>query len=558
MQAFLFATVGIYLSTAAAVQPQTHVGLYKTSPLMAHVALEKLKGHVPPAVDTSKQTVRYTPDASLTISFALEPNNEAELEALVSQLYDANSTQFHQFLKPEEYRARFAPSAAQFAQTQSMLAAHGFSNLKAHGNLLQASGKIRDIETFLNTEIYNFEKDDGTPFFAPSYELQLPASSGIRAVHGLNNASPPHHHLVRPDANAAASGRLVSYDAAAIRKVYNIPANLDGSGQTLALLEMDGYQLSDIETYARDNGIRRTPLLNIYLDGYNGAAGPGADEVTLDIEVMMALSPNAKQIRVYEAPNGAWGNMIDVWNEMANPSVAGTDLAMFISCSWGTPEADLTAADRSTDYNLFRQMAAQGQTMFAAAGDSGAYDDGQNLGVDEPAAQPYVVGVGGTTLYSVNDNYDHEVTWGGGGGGISRYWRTPSWQAGAITADAAGSKTNRNVPDVSLNADPYSGYSIYTGGAWTAIGGTSCAAPLWAAFAALVNQQRMTVGVGPLGFMTPALYSTANGPGYSAAFHDIADGSTNGYYPATKGFDNATGWGSFNGQKLLNKLTFTK
>ena len=182
------------------------------------------------------------------------------------------------------------------------------------------------------------------------------------------------------------------------------------------------------------------------------------------------------------------------------------------------------------------------------------------LSVDDPASQPYMVGVGGTQLFVNSDgSYNHETTWnvnntvsgGASGGGISSLWSIPAWQQGVASAASA---TMRNVPDVSLNADQYPGYSIYYNGGWYIFGGASCASPLWAAFTARVNQVRTANGTSTLGFANPLIYQIGTGARYQMDFHDIADSSTNLYYPAGTGYDNATGWGSFNGANLLADL----
>ncbi len=177
-----------------------------------------------------------------------------------------------------------------------------------------------------------------------------------------------------------------------------------------------------------------------------------------------------------------------------------------------------------------------------------------------------MVGVGGTQLFvNTGETYNHETTWnvnhgvsgGAGGGGMSSQWTIPAWQQGVTSTASAGSTSMRNVPDVSLNADQYTGYSVFFQGNWWIYGGTSCAAPLWAAFTARVNQLRAAGGAAPLGFANPAIYQIARGSRYSADFHDIADGTTNLYYPAVTGYDDATGWGSFNGANLLADLSVT-
>ena len=179
--------------------------------------------------------------------------------------------------------------------------------------------------------------------------------------------------------------------------------------------------------------------------------------------------------------------------------------------------------------------------------------------VDDPASQPYVTSVGGTrlTVNAGSGAYASESVWneglgnGAGGGGISGVWPIPAWQQNVPTVF---SKTSRNVPDVALNADPATGYAIYYNGQWTVYGGTSCAAPLWAAFTACVNQQRVANQQPVLGFVNPLLYSIGAGASYMENFHDITSGN-NLYYHAGMGYDNASGWGSFNGANLFSTLT---
>jgi len=296
----------------------------------------------------------------------------------------------------------------------------------------------------------------------------------------------------------------------------------------------------------------------VLVDGYSGASGSGAAEVTLDIELQAALATGASKILVYEGPNTTAG-VIDTYNKIATDNIAKE-----ISTSWGEAEQYETSTTRTAEQTAFKQMAAQGQTIYAAAGDSGAYDYRRTKpAVDDPASQPYMCGVGGTSLTTngAGGSYKSETTWNGGsisagagGGGISSVWPIPSYQSGVVSAASKGSTTYRNVPDVSLDADPNTGYAVYYNGGWTIYGGTSCAAPLWAAFTALVNQQRASAGKAPLGQANPAIYATAKSSAYSLDFHDIADGSTNLYYPAVKGYDDATGWGSFQGSALLGAL----
>jgi kumamolisin len=327
-----------------------------------------------------------------------------------------------------------------------------------------------------------------------------------------------------------------------------------GAGQTLALFELDGYTASDISAYESTYGLPNVPLENVLVDSATGGAGGGAGEVTLDIELMLAVAPGASKIIVYEGPNNDQG-ILDTYAKIANENRAKS-----VSTSWGLSEDGSSSSFLQAENAIFKQMAAQGQSIFAAAGDDGANDNGSSLSVDDPGSQPYVVGVGGTNLSTRGDgSYGSETTWhsgsSGGGGGVSAIWTQPDWQNGIATAVNLGSISMRNVPDVSLDADPNTGYAIYCNGSWGVWGGTSAAAPLWAGFTALVNQQRQANGLGPLGFANPSLYRIGQTGSYGADFHDINDNSTNGHYPAVSGYDNATGWGSFNGDGLFQSLT---
>src|SRR5439155_11913660 len=177
-----------------------------------------------------------------------------------------------------------------------------------------------------------------------------------------------------------------------IKTAYDLASAVeDGAGQTLAVFELDGYVQSDVTAYEDHFGLPHVPLQNVLVDGVNGAAGGGAVEVTLDIELQAALAPAAARILVYEGPNTDTG-VLDTYNRIATD-----DLAQAISTSWGLSELEMTSGVRNSENNIFQQLAAQGQTFCAAAGDNGAFDDQRTLSVDDPASQPYVTGVGGTS-----------------------------------------------------------------------------------------------------------------------------------------------------------------
>jgi kumamolisin len=541
---------------SCAVMPAAHLqfvsGLFK--PLL---------GHIPQAVKQLADIGKLDEQQVLPVTIALQLNNEAELDSRIADMYNPSSKSYHLFVSSDEFNARYAPTAEQVAAERASLQAQGLSFQSVSDNrvLIHVQGTVETLNRVFKTELHRYRNDrTGEVSFAPAYDLQAPVESQITAVIGMNSLAHFHNHLRTQD-QPQLFGSAVT--PSQIRTAYDIPSAADGSGQTLALFELDGYNASDITGYEQLYGLPAMNLQNVLIDGADGSAGSGAVEVVLDIEMMIAVAPHASKIVVYEGTNSSQG-LLDTYSKIASDNTARQ-----ISSSWGESESTAASSDMNAENTIFKQMVAQGQSLFAAAGDSGADDTGYTPVVDDPAGQPYVIGVGGTKLtMGSGGSYQSETTWnelriifgeGGGGGGVSTIWQIPSWQQGAATADTQASSTMRNVPDVSLNADPVSGYNIYEGGKSQTVGGTSAAAPLWAAFTALVNQQRQAAGLSSIGFIAPALYQVGKSSAYTSAFHDIADGSTNGRsgtgFKAVTGYDNATGWGSFNGQALLGQLS---
>ncbi|RYF11741.1 MAG: hypothetical protein EOO40_02700, partial [Deltaproteobacteria bacterium] len=338
-----------------------------------------------------------------------------------------------------------------------------------------------------------------------------------------------------------------------IRKAYEVPDSATGAGEVLGLLQLDSYDPKDIKKYCADNNLREVPRTDVLLAGFDGKImDPGSQgEVTLDIELMNAMAPGAKEIRVFMASQENNG-FFDILNEMANPTRGDKKLVKSISCSWGAPESAMDQGTLRAESVIYRQMAIQGQSFFVASGDDGARDDRRSIGTDDPASQVYTVAVGGTSLYTRQDgSYSRESAWLNGGGGISMYWGIPAWQVGASGEGSLASARKRNVPDVSMCADPATGYAIYVQGHYVTVGGTSCAAPLWGAVWGLVAEQRAKKGLPDAGFFSPAFYALMKTPDGRAAMHDVLDKTTNGYYPAVSGRDNVTGWGTPRVGKLL-------
>jgi subtilase family serine protease len=536
-------------------------------------------GHVPQNwINRSHHQGRHSATDRLHLAITLAPRDQPGLDDTLKGLYDPSDPRFHQFLKKGEFQARFAPTDAQVDSMRQYLEARGLRVHDVAGNMvMNVEGSTVDVENAFAVELHDYITDDGRTAYSNTSEplLQGEAVNRVAGVTGLSNfVKARHPHLSRPHVGGAVPHVADPFmTPAKLRTAYSVTGVAStGTNQKVALMELDGYTASDITAYAAQFPPLAVPTLTNVLvsDGTTtptGVAGNDTVEVTLDIEVAMAMAPGLAGIVVYEAPNTGQG-IINCYQKIATNNSESQ-----VSSSWGNSENNFTASFmKNSEAPIFQQMAAQGQSVYAAAGDNGAYDDGNNpttLLVDDPASQPWVVGVGGTKLTAdtTTGAYTSETSWAnfgttpheGGGGGISSVWSIPSFQSGLGTAANGGSAAMRMVPDVSLDADPNTGYWIYVtepnqAPGWAVVGGTSAAAPVWAAFTAIVNQGRIAGGHGTLG--NPNALFTALGQStiYANVFHDVADNSTNLFYHAVAGYDLATGWGTINGVGLYNAL----
>jgi kumamolisin len=493
------------------------------------------------------------------------------------------------YLSPTEFARVFGVAAKRnvlesFARSQGLVVDPA-DNLSG-GLVVNARGTAVHVENALGVRLEMFQDAAGALWHANVSDPQIPQSlaAHVAGVAGLSSrkgimkprlrmGSMPGRAGVRPPAsspraltgtNSPVAGALAPAD---IRTVYGIsPLAPDGTGQRVALVSFDGYNPADMTTYFNTFSLGTSASI-INFVGVNGATNlclgslygpmgmgcvdqscvtqtvacdPAMLEPALDIQMLSALAPGLAEIRFYMSPN-TQGDALALYDSIA------VDALPVVSTSWGLSEPEWGAAQIAMEEPLFDRMMIQGQSVYAAAGDKGAFDDGVTLSVDNPASQPSVTGVGGTSLSGLVSS-PTERAWSGGGGGVSALHALPSYQNGVA---GKASNTNRNVPDVALNADPASSpYAVYAAGGWFGVGGTSAAAPLWAAMTCAVNQQRATAGKPLLGFANDALYQLAAGT--AAVFNDITSGD-NGFYSAGPGYDNATGWGSFKGDAFLTE-----
>jgi kumamolisin len=523
----------------------------------------------------TNQTVPFVSDAQLmgeasaqqqlNLSIGLQLRNQQELQTLLREMYTPSSPDYHHFLSPQQFVDEFGPTVEQQQQVIDYLLQQRLSitHISSNHLLIDASATVAQAEATFKVPINNY-KMGANSFYANANPPTIPGplASIITSIGGLDNSVHMHplYHLHPKNSNRPLAGLGGGFAPADLNGAYDatplLQSGVQGSNQTVAVFELDGYQSSDVTQYFQTYNLGNPGISNVLVDGFDGSAGAGAIEVELDIEVVAAMAPKAAQI-VYQGPNTTQG-VNDTYNQIVTDKKA-----QIATISWGECESQSGNAELQTLDNILSQGSAEGIAMYAASGDSGAYDcNDTNLAVDSPAGDPNITGVGGTNLQLNNGAYGSEAVWSnpsdtqrspegaGGGGGISNFFKEPIWQTGPGVQNQY-SNGNREVPDVSADADPATGYSVYctvaaagcSSSGWITVGGTSAAAPLWAGSTALINEYLQNQQKSRIGFANPALYGLENATQQFPPFHDVSSGS-NLYYPATSGYDEASGWGS--------------
>ncbi|HTC35792.1 MAG TPA: protease pro-enzyme activation domain-containing protein, partial [Bryobacteraceae bacterium] len=479
----------------------------------------------------------------MTVAIGLPLRNQDELNTFLKQVVDPASPNFRQYLTPAQFTERYGPTEADYQALTSFMEANGLSVTGKHTNrmILDVGGTVAAIESALHVNMIYWRHPTRGEFFAPDREPSLDTSVAILNISGLNNFMLPRPMDLKSRSLSTAkplttgSGPSGLFNGTDYRNAYAPSVTLNGAGQSVGLLELDGFYAGDVTANFKEAGLPQVPVKTVLLDGFNGVPGQNNVEVILDIMMASYMSPGLTNVIVYEGTNPD-----DVLNRMATDNLASQ-----LSSSWGWSPLDATALQ------AFTEMVAQGQSMFQASGDSGAYTGG----IMPPADVPNLTTVGGTSLTTAGAGgaWQSEATWSGSGGGVSTTYPIPSYQQTVNTTAARGSATMRNIPDVALLADIQI-FLICNNGQWISVGGTSAATPLWAGFLALANQQAAANAQPRIGFANPPLYAIGAGSSYQSDLHDITTGNDGGFN-ALPGYDLATGWGSPAGQPLINSLT---
>ncbi len=520
-------------------------------------------------VDGRAQALGHLPaNQIMQLDVVLPLRDRNALHSFLNELYDPTSPSYRHWLTPTEFTKMFGPTQEDYDAVVTYLKAHGLTVVGGtrDGMEVQVKGPVSSVESAFHVTMHSYQHPtENRIFYGPDREPSTDLPFALWHVSGLDNFSIPHPMFVKKSDYAKAhgikpeevvkhattgSGPSASFLGSDMRAAYYGGTALTGAGQNLGLFEYEGTDLADLNTYYKNVGqtLPITPVL-LSTDGTSTAcldtkAGGSCDdtEQTLDMTQALGMAPGLSSMVVYIG---------SVDTAIISAMTTHSPLPTTIGCSWGWTPADPTTLDP-----YFEKMASQGQNFFAASGDSSTWSSSNEAW---PADDANVVSVGGTDLVTSKaaGPWTSETAWVDSGGGITPdSIAIPSWQklSGVITSTNKGSTTLRNGPDVSANAN----FSFYTCADQTTClaneyGGTSFAAPMWAAYIALVNQQLVANGDATIGFINPTIYAQNITSSYATDFHDVTSG-TSGSYSATTGYDLVTGWGSPNGTGLINAL----
>jgi|HubBroStandDraft_6_1064221.scaffolds.fasta_scaffold03440_3 hypothetical protein len=529
-------------------------------------AQQRTRLHTAIAAGADARSVAPMPGSqSINLALTLSLRNQDQMQSLMHDLYDPKSPSYRRFLSVEQFTEQFGPTPDDVAKVIQFATAHGLTvtNTAPNRLVVDVRGTVSQIEQAfqITMKLYQHPTESRT-YFAPNVEPSVESGVPVQGVSGLNNFDPPRpiglerlaqNEIIR--SNQTGSGPDGFFLGSDMRAAYAPGTTLTGAGQAIGLFEFGPYNLSDVQAYFTFvSQPLNVPIVNVLVDGVSPVCGAGCDdgEEVIDIQQSISMAPGLSAVIVYEGNNDT-----DMFNQMATDNVAKS-----LSCSFG-----FLPADPLSDEPIFQEFALQGQNLFVASGDGGAYYGNpadcanfSNLNgcIFYPTDDPFITAAGGTDIVTNGGGgtWQSETGWIGSGGGFSTNGLAiPSYQTPVINASNQGSTTLRNIPDVAAEANT-DNFFCANGGCFIGVGGTSLAAPRWAGFLALANEQ----GNGtPVGFLNPTIYTLGQTANYGNDLHDIISGNdfnsgSPDLFSDVVGFDLVTGWGSPNGQGLLNAL----
>jgi len=483
-------------------------------------------------------------DRLLHLAVALPMRNQAALDNLLRQIYDPSSPLYRHYLSVAEFTERFGPTESDYNTAVAFFKSRGLTitGTAANRYIIDVAGKVSDVSRALNVNFNMYKHPtQNRLFIAPDREPDLALNVPVLSIIGLTDFVLPTTRLKHSDraARNSGSGPSGNFLGSDIRKAYYGTGSLTGAGQSIGLMELAGYNIKDIDNYFTKYGPTLTAKIDgISTDGSSLSCTGSCDdsEQALDVEYAISMAPGISTMYIYVANTAE-----SVLNRMVSDNSAKQ-----LSTSWGWNE------EFATDDAIFKEMAAQGQTMLTASGD----DSSLTASGPWPEEDANLTAVGGTDLVtaSAGGAWKSETGWDDSAGGPStdKTILIESYQLPFVTTANKGSKTLRNVPDIAGDAN-LDNYICADGTCTGGYGGTSFASPIWAGYIALANQQAAANGKPAVGFLNPTLYALAGGSTYKSVFHDETSG-TSGKFSCTTSFDLVTGLGSPNGTTLINDL----
>lgn len=492
--------------------------------------------------------------AAMQVSFSLVLRlRQPRLQRFLAGLYDPRSALYHRFIDARTFGRRFGISDRRLAQLRSALTGAGIRVTEQYPQrtALDVTAPAGVVDRYFGVRLFDYRAAGGRRFHSPLDVPVIPdpLRGVVSGVAGLRGAFVPRTDDI-PGGGVSPAIAARVYDIAPL-----YARGIRGQGETVAVLESSRFAQSDLDAFSSHFQLPQFTAQSVPIPQDGPATDQsqvGEEETELDVELIHEVAPQAT-ILDYNAPNVSPAGA-DTLGDMLDHLVAQGRVRI-VSDSMGYCELGFPAADIQRDEQAIEAAVSHGINIFKSSGDSGAYQcqrfnsNDRRLSVEWPASSPGVIAVGGTSLaVTATGGYAGETAWqdvleaSGGGGGVSAVFPRPGWQR-APGVNSRYSDGKRQIPDVSANADPNSGWALVTGGSLSPTAGTSAAAPFWAGAMALIEQYARQHGVGRLGFVDPMLYRIASTPQVAPPFHDVTIG-TNRFFPATPGWDFATGLGS--------------
>jgi len=554
-----------------------------------------------PLVAKSTLVAPVNGNQQISVMMALPSSDPVGLAKFVHHVSTSGDPLYHQYITPQQFAQRFGGNADDYAYLKTWATTNGLqiSQESVSRINLVVRGSASQLENIFKTQLNTYRAADGQTFYSAGIKPSIPAelTSRVFGVIGLTSTEALASQVkvaktlgenpvgrsdkMRAD-TAGGTGPGGTYSAKDLRTAYSIPTFGNLSKKTvIAVFEQGGYKVSDTNVYFEKNNLPRVKQTSIAVNNSPIQVEPAVEvEACLDVDTVAGINPDVAEVLVYIDDYNT--DPFNVAMPAAITAVANDNKAQILSISYGQDEGLQGNSAMEAENTALQQCAAEGITVLASSGDGGAYGGGgpnYPYNVLDPASQPDVTGVGGTTLYTgPGEIYLSEQAWndlgnlgGATGGGISSYWAIPSYQSteppSGYVAGNGGSLTMRNIPDVAAVGDPRTGVGVYVKdqGGWVQVGGTSLSCPVWAGYLSTINAAFTYAGIGNLGLFNVGLYAIG-GPnsGYLPCdwLYDVTEGS-NGYglnpgYTNGPGYSNTTGNGSIWGGGLAAQILISQ